>query len=127
MKSSTIFWIFIACILAFAAIPRFVAVAELKQATKRVQVFAEAITTYAGVDADGDSVELLKLPVHYELRDSVAAATKVQTALAVWATGNPWLSFANEVYEYRDKYFDNDSTIISAEYYVIEPTPVGYK
>ncbi len=128
MKYSIIYWVLIAFVLGLIALPRFIEIGEREQAQKRVQVSPAAITTFDGVDAKGDSVKLLKVPVHYDLRDSAAAVVKIWGALAMWFQENPWTSIARNCYEYRDEYFENDSTtIVVAEYYVIEPTPVGYK
>lgn len=131
MKRKTftiIFWTLGACVLVCTAFLDFSQYAESTRTENRVQVFLESAATFDGVDADGDSVQLLKLPVHYALGDSVAAITEVVVTLASWAARNPRMSIARDTYEYRDEYFENDSTtIVTAEYYVVEPTPIGYK
>ncbi len=114
--------------LAAVAIPRFSQIAELQDQWNRVLIYPDSITVIVGVDVDGDSTELVRVPVHYNLADSATAAAKIRPALVNFVCQDPTRALVHDGYEYRDEYFENDSTtIVVAEYYALGPIPVGYE
>jgi hypothetical protein len=112
--------IVIAAILACLAIPRFMWVTQQTQAMDRVQVFPDSITFVGASSTYGDDTLFLRVPVRYNLADSLAARFKLSHATAIWLSEHFWKIAVADRYCDRDEYCEDDSTtIVTAEYYIV--------
>jgi len=120
MKMKYLYALSIVLLVGYFAIPQFMRATEQAQAMDRVQVFPDSITFVGASSTNGDDTLFLRVPVRYNLADSLVARFKLSHVTAIWLGEHPWKIAVADRYCDRDVYLEDDSTtIVTAEYYIV--------